>query len=62
MATQQTAAATATQVEEAWHAVIKHISACPSCLTPGAGCGTGGALLAAYTAATREQREENPDA
>ncbi|WP_431772092.1 hypothetical protein [Streptomyces cucumeris] len=60
MATQQTG--TATLVEEAWHAAIKHVSVCPSCLTPGAGCEKGDALLDACTAATGEQRRESPDA
>ncbi|MBL1096786.1 hypothetical protein [Streptomyces coffeae] len=46
--------------EEEWRAAIEHAACCLACRTPGAVCETGGGLLAAYNAATRQAREATP--
>jgi hypothetical protein len=41
--------------DDAWRAAIKHAASCLACRTPGAVCERGEALLATYTAATRQR-------
>jgi hypothetical protein len=41
--------------DDAWCAAIEHAAGCLACRTPGAVCERGEALLAAYTAATRQR-------
>lgn len=44
------------EAEEEWRAAIDHAAGCRDCLTPGAGCETGEALLDTYSRTLRTQR------